>query len=114
MSTAAKERAKGLREAADLLDKIGDMEIWSNTTINILCEKAEIAKVARQLVPFEKKIDETYYNVIHQCSGGVAVCAYVNRKEICELRKVVKEVEEFVCPDSILEPEALVDKEAKP
>lgn len=71
--------------------------------------KQELAACARMLGTFEKAPDESYFK-IRRDFGGASIEVRIDRSAVCEKKTVTKTVtvDEWQCPDSLLEFDAAV------
>lgn len=97
------ETAAALRALADIIEKMPDSSRWH---CNAHCwpdEPDEFRAIAAVMGAF-KKGGDAYYEISREISDSVKMSAHIARGKICKKVRVVKEVEEYQCDDSLLDP----------
>jgi len=107
-SATTSEMVAGLRAAANWLEAAGEFDISTFGTIwalaNIPFEDAPAFRDAcRKLGTFEKDPDDWDYRVLRKF-GPVSMRLSIPRSKVCRKTMVTKEVLEWVCEDSLLDP----------
>lgn len=112
--TKAQQLANDLREAAAFIETLPDEAIAETVeyqpdkklpVIRVFCtSKEELVKWARWLGTWKKRIKDNDFHVDRDF-GMTRLTAYCYRSHVCELKRVKKEVEvdEWSCPDSLLD-----------
>ncbi|MCA1782012.1 MAG: hypothetical protein LC679_07515 [Intrasporangiaceae bacterium] len=109
-------RIDGLRQLADLLEANPaipapeTVHIWLWSMSNGDTDKVAALSTFARAMPgkVDKKIDEQDYKLTAHLDG-LRVAIVANRKDVCVKQTVTKEVEEWVCPDSLLAYEGAVN-----
>lgn len=108
------EVINGLRGLADFLEATPDFPKYtSQIKIQLYAvTKEELTERARMLGKTEKYIADgigkgDYFGVRRRFSPTVLIEVFSARSKVCKKVKVMREVEEWECPESILNPDAL-------
>jgi hypothetical protein len=100
------EVANGLREMADVVEKLDDLHklgVYPSMSLYVYLPE-HFRAIARQIGTFDKLKDANNYVIERRFSGGVKLTAQIDRGKICRKVKVMREVDEFECDDSLLDP----------
>ncbi len=99
------EIAASLRAAADVVEKMPENSCGMYSTLCIYAREPEhFRALAKAMVPFEKGNSTSDYDITREFGNCVTLKASIDRGKICKKVKVLKEVEEFECSDSLLDP----------
>ena len=100
------EYADSLRELADAIEVIPESAELDRKGISLLISVQTPEKMAEKIKTiggtFEKSGDDTWFNMTRSI-GIHKIQVFARRENVCKKVTVVREVEEWECPDSILE-----------
>lgn len=99
----AVELAARLRKVAEAIETLGD-DCRDTISVSLWVYQPENFKaISKAMMPFEKDPDEYSYRVRSGKTGG-SISLSIDRGKICKKVTVLKEVSEWQCDDSILDP----------
>ncbi len=97
----AVELAAKLRKVADAIETLGE-DHEETLFVNVfVSEQSTLRLVAPALVPFKKILGDYSYRVETE---DKTLSLLIDRSRVCRKVKVLQEVEQWQCEDSILEP----------
>lgn len=101
--------AQSLRLLADFYDENPSLKAPTQD-LNVFTahSKEDLAAIAKMLGTFNKEVTKDLYTISRQF-GVIKLAFPVLRANVCEKRKVMREVEEWVCPDSLLDFESILE-----
>ncbi len=98
-----------LKNALAIAEKLPEFQCGAYLSVRIYPRSPdEFRSLAPALVPFDKEHDANSYMIQNKLGLGEACSAQftlsIDRGKMCRKVKVMKEVEEFQCDDSLLDP----------
>lgn len=110
----------GLREFADFLEAHPDLpmgrarqlDVWFGYVPTGQTHEPAMRQWATAFRTFEKKTDEFLF-MLKRAFGGLTVTVRADRDKVCRKMTLVKEVTEWVCPESLLSVDAVEPEPAE-